>query len=249
MACNCIYLPADELLRNGFSTGHGSLRPPTTIGTAATQIAIMIQSDQNDMFGGQAIPNFDYALAPYVARSFVRNVMLWLEVTENADKTTLKKSIERPLVSYINQHTSLMNEKGYEFLTKVLEDAGFNLSLDEHASMIDFVHRKTDNDTYQAMEGLVHNLCTLQSRAGSQTPFSSINFGTDTTTEGRMVIRNILLATDAGLGNGETAIFPISIFRMRKGITDKGSPNYDLFKLACKVSAKRLFPEILGAAA
>ena len=174
--------------------------------------------------------------------------MLWLEVYTHANNAGLKKSVERPLVGYINQHTSLMHEEGYKELTSVLEDAGYKLSVDEYADMIEFVTKKTDNDTYQAMEGLVHNLCTLQSRAGSQTPFSSINFGTDTTTEGRMVIKNILLATEAGLGNGETAIFPISIFRMRKGITDKGSPNYDLFKLACKVSAKRLFPEMFGAA-
>lgn len=181
-----------------------------------------------------------------MARSFVRNVMLWLEVYTHANKVELKKSIERPLVGYINQHTSLMNEEGYKEVASVLEDAGYKLSLDEYADMIEFVTKKTDNDTYQAMEGLVHNLNSLASRAGGQVPFSSVNFGTDTTTEGRMIIKNILLATEAGLGNGETAIFPISIFRMRKGITDKGSPNYDLFKLACRVSSKRLYPNFIN---
>lgn len=199
--------------------------------------------------GGQAIPNFDYALAPYVAKSYIKNCEQFLDVKVNAAKKDLKEYIEKPMFEYIKQHRHIMNDEGYAALKTCIANLFDHMQLAQPIPMDDlmaYAERKTNDDTYQAMEGMVHNFCSLASRAGSQVPFSSINFGTDTTPEGRMVIKNILLATKAGLGNGETAIFPISIFRMRKGITDKGSPNYDLFQLACEVSALRLYPENRG---
>lgn len=249
LSVNCAYIPADKLLDRGFSTGHGSLRTPSTIGTAATQAAIIIQSNQNDMFGGQSIPNFDYALAPYVAKSYVRNCMLCLGIRYDIKKDILKEYLEKPLFEYIKKHRHILTDEGYTELSncvyKLFAEQNISGELDIE-KMKSYALEKTDNDTYQAMEGMIHNFCSLASRAGSQVPFSSINYGTDTTAEGRMVIKNVLLATKAGLGNGETAIFPISVFRMRNGITDKGSPNYDLFKLSCEVSAQRLFPNYLN---
>lgn len=177
--------------------------------------------------------------------------MLYLGIKYNITKDTLKEHLEKPLFEYIKKHRHILTNEGYvklnKCIDKLFEDQNISDELDTE-KMKAYALEKTDNDTYQAMEGMIHNFCSLASRAGSQVPFSSINYGTDTTEEGRMVIKNVLLATKAGLGNGETAIFPISIFRMRKGITDKGSPNYDLFKLSCEVSAQRLFPEKFGAA-
>lgn len=242
---NCLQIPLGKLLDRGFNTGHGSLRTPATIGAAATLMCIIIQSSQNDAFGGQAIPTTDYDLAPYVARSYVRNVALYLETHGYADYNLLKQQFVKPLDEFIDTHRRIINDAGYVAIKSTLYQILPQLDLlKEESELFDFVLKKTERDTYQAMEATIHNLCTLQSRCGAQPPFSSLNFGTDTSEEGRMVSRNLMLALDAGLGAGETAIFPISIFKMKKGINRaKGEPNYDLFKLACKVSAKRLFPK------
>ena len=156
----------------------------------------------------------------------------------------LKENFVKPLDEYILVNKHIIDDAGYaaikERLDSILPDFD---CLKYESELFNFALEKTERDTYQAMEATIHNLCTLQSRCGAQPPFSSLNFGTDTSEEGRMISRNLMLALDAGLGAGETAIFPISIFKMKKGINDKGSKNYDLFKLACKVSAKRLFPK------
>lgn len=190
----------------------------------------------------------DYDLAPYVAKSYVRNVALYLETNGYADYNFLKNHLVNPLDEYIREHSHIINNVGYVTITRVLHQILPDLDLpDEGSKLFDFVLRKTERDVYQAMEATVHNLCSLAARSGSQVPFSSVNFGTDTSEEGRMVSRNLMLALDAGLGAGETAIFPISIFKLKKGINRaEGEPNYDLFKLACKVSAKRLFPNFVN---
>lgn len=243
LTINCLQIPLGKLLDRGFSTGHGSLRTPATIGAAATLMCIIIQSSQNDAFGGQAIPTLDYDLAPYVAKSYVRNIAEYLETVFERDHEDLKKNFITPLDEYISLHRHIIDDAGYAKIIDLLTELHIDLK-DRESSLFDWVLRKTERDAFQAMEATVHNLCTLQSRCGAQPPFSSLNFGTDTSEEGRMVSRNLMLALDAGLGAGETAIFPISIFKMKKGINRaEGEPNYDLFKLACKVSAKRLFPK------
>lgn len=193
--------------------------------------------------GGQAIPMMDYDLAPYVAKSYTRNIAEYLESVFEFDHEELKETFVHPLDEYILQHKHIIDDEGYAKIIDLLTELHIDLK-DRESSMFDYALKKTEREVYQAMEATVHNLCSLASRAGSQVPFSSVNFGTDTSEEGRMVSRNLMLALEAGLGAGETAIFPISIFKMKKGINRaEGEPNYDLFKLACKVSAKRLFPK------
>ena len=273
VAINCLQLPIDKMLEHGFSTGHGALRTPSTIGSAATLCCIAIQSNQNDMFGGQSIPYLDYALAPFVAKSFVRNCALYLEtinvqnyidcsmITGNEfSPQMLKKEFVSPLDDYIKENKRIMHENGLKMVTGMtgailhsMHDMSSHMHICDPVKtyalvekMIPWATRKTEHDTFQAMEALVHNLCTLNSRSGGQVPFSSVNTGTDTSAEGRLITKSLFLAQEDGLGNGETAIFPISIMKMKKGITDKGSPNHDLFELACRVSAKRLFPNFLN---
>jgi len=390
---NCAQIPLNKLLEHGFVTGHGSLRSPSTIGSASTLACIAIQSNQNDMFGGQGIPNLDNDLAPYVAKSYIRNIATYLEITCFIDTDRIKKEFIKPLDEYIREHKRIMNQKGREYITNYLRNNFSNYYI-SFSDMHNYAIKKTERDTYQAMEAMVHNLCTLNCvsgneeifvyntnlnkyqtytlkefynvfkkntftimsidtksgnpsakyitdcvkldnkkkmieitidnnksltttfdhlyltknkkkleyitaeeieevicplgnsyivnkviskkelpvedtvyclevednhnfvttanmvisncRSGGQVPFSSVNFGIDTTEEGRMVSRNIMLAIDAGLGSGETSIFPIAIMKLMSGVTDKGSPNYDLFQLSCKVSAKRLFPNWLS---
>ena len=244
LTTTCCQIDIKKLFNGGFNTGHGFLREPNSIQCASALACIAIQSNQNDQHGGQSIPNFEYGLAPGVARSFIKNIDLALDMRDapedfrNEVKTALR-SRAFPTGEYAS-FRSILNEEGLDFVKQQLMT---RLSEKEAAHVIDKALAKTDKDTYQAMEGLIHNLNTMHSRAGAQVPFSSINYGTDTTPEGRMVIKNTLLAEDAGLGNGETPIFPIHIFKVRDGYSfNPGDPNYDLFKLACRVSAKRLFP-------
>lgn len=221
----CCQIDLGKLLEKGFDTGHGHLRSPNSIQTAAALACIVIQSNQNDQHGGQSIPAFDYSLAPYVGRSYIKNLKKVFEVA----------GMEGDLGNAIISDLNACAERGESVLSYAEQKYG--------GRSWDIALEWTERDTFQAMEALVHNLNTMHSRAGAQVPFSSINYGTDTSPEGRMVIRNILLAEKAGLGNGETPIFPIHIFKVRKGYTsEKNDPNYDLFKLACEVSAKRLFP-------
>lgn len=233
----CVQIDLEKLFTGGFNTGHGFLREPGEIRSYAALAAIAIQSNQNDMHGGQSIPAFDHYLAPGVAKSFVKQLRKIVQI-----KYPLLDSddLYDKLKDYRAKNRLIMNDAGYQFIHSLLQDT---LSNDEINELIDLTIKYVKDETHQAMEAFIHNMNTLHSRAGAQVPFSSINFGTDTTTEGRIVTKYTLIATEEGLGHGETPIFPISIFKMKDGINYKETdPNYDLFKLACRVSAKRLFP-------
>ena len=234
----CCQIDLNKLFENGFSTGHGFLREPNDIMSYSALAAIAIQSNQNDQHGGQSIPAFDYYMAPGVIKTFKKQFKQ--ELVDFFDYTDAIKLINfDKFAKEIDKMTSI--EGSIDNLYSFCKDSEQLLRAVKFA--YDKALVKTNRITYQAMEAFIHNLNTMHSRAGAQVPFSSVNFGTDTSPEGRMVIKNFLLATDAGLGRNETPIFPISIFKLRKGtnyeVTD---PNYDLFKLAIKVSAKRLFP-------
>ena len=248
LTTTCCQIDLDKLFANGFSTGHGYLREPNDIASYSALACIAIQANQNDQHGGQSIPNFDYALSKGVKKTYKRIY-----------KTNFKKACELliPELELIKVDEIFSNLESQGFVPELKENAEYNNKEREAFSSVlneqtfntvkSFAiknsYKETDRATYQAMEALVHNLNTMHSRAGAQVPFSSINYGTDTSEEGRMIIKNVLLATEAGLGDGETPIFPIHIFKVKDGINfNEGEPNYDLFKLACKVSAKRLFP-------
>ena len=254
LTTTCCQIDLIKLFKNGFSTGHGYLREPNNIGSYSALACIAIQSNQNDQHGGQSIPNFDYAMADGIKKTYKqlyrKNIIRAVGfetactdlegITEKVN-TYMDKLAEDGFVPVLSDE----NEFGAKELPYLAELIG--KSLEETAKVQEYSRKltidETDRATYQAMEALVHNLNTMNSRAGAQTPFSSINDGTDTSPEGQMVIKNILLAEEAGLGNGETPIFPIHIFKVKEGINyNPGDPNYDLFKLACRVSAKRLFP-------
>ena len=234
----CMQIDLNKLFKGGFSTGHGHLREPKDIMSYSALAAIAIQSNQNDQHGGQSIPAFDYYLAPGVLKTFKK--MFKQAVYELLDFTDF--------ISFINMDRV---EKEIDKLSSIDLDITIFEPIYKESTEVkrifkkayETAYKKTDRQTYQAMEAFIHNLNTMHSRAGAQVPFSSINFGTDTSNEGRLVMKNYLLATDAGLGKGETPIFPISIFKVKEGVNyNPGDPNYDLFKLSCKVSAKRLFP-------
>ena len=234
----CMQIDLNKLFKNGFSTGHGHLREPQSINAYSALAAIAVQSNQNDQHGGQSIPAFDYYMAPGVLKTF-------------------KKEYKQSLYELLDftDFISFVNMDKLAVCIDKLDSISVDLNIFENfykeskevrrifEKAYDTALAKTDRATYQAMEAFVHNLNTMHSRAGAQVPFSSINFGTDTSPEGRMVMKNYLLSVDAGLGKNETPIFPISIFKLKEGVNyNPGDPNYDLFKLSCKVSAKRLFP-------
>lgn len=233
--CNQINL--EQLFKHGFSTGHGHLRPPKDIMSYTALAAIAIQSNQNDQHGGQSIPAFDYYMAPGVLytfkKQFKQRVYDFLDVVDGLNSVDIKN-----ILKHIDGEKSItLDVHAYK---KYIKDESLYPILDK---AYDKAVRVTNRITFQAMEAFIHNLNTMHSRAGAQVPFSSINFGTDTSPEGRMVVENYLLALDKGLGKGETPIFPISIFKVKEGVNYfEEDINYDLFKLAIKVSAKRLFP-------
>ena len=234
----CLQIELDRLFKNGFSTGHGHLRSPNDIMSYAALAAIAIQSNQNDQHGGQSIPAFDYYMAPGVLKTFKKQFKQTL--SDLLDYSDFMKFISfNTVIKDIDKLSSIQFDiTQFDKYAKDSEEVKrlFRMAYDK-------AMKKTNRITYQAMEAFVHNLNTMHSRAGAQVPFSSINFGTDTTPEGRMVIENFLLSTESGLGKGETPIFPVSIFKVKEGVNyNKEDPNYDLFKLACRVSAKRLFP-------
>jgi ribonucleoside-triphosphate reductase len=247
----CCQIDLEKLFKDGFSTGHGFLREPNDIISYAALAAIAIQSDQNDQHGGQSIPFFDYGLAPGVYKTFkkfyISNLSKALKLFKGLDNNDEIKSIVYKTEEETNTKVGITKNKAYLLKESSKLKEKFNLD-DDFVKMIqnfafDEAYKETDKRTYQAMEAFIHNLNTMHSRAGAQVPFSSINFGTDTTQEGRMVTKNVLLSLEKGLGNGETPIFPILIFKVKEGISlNSGDPNYDLFKLSCRVSAKRLFP-------
>lgn len=248
LTINCCQIGLKDLFKRGFSTGHGFLREPQSIQSAAALCCIAIQSNQNDMHGGQSIPLFEYDLAPYVAISYSKHLCKVICIclrNDEADVSEVKEYCKELYDKYdtclSDEVQSLIKAKALEVLKKYDTD---ELDVTKNVDYImSEAIKLTERETYQAMEALIHNLNSMQSRAGAQVPFSSINYGTGTQPEHRMIMKNVLLATDAGLGGGETPIFPVQIFKVKDGInTKKGDPNYDLFELACKVSAKRLFP-------
>ena len=234
----CLQIDLDKLFKGGFSTGHGYLREPNDIMSYSALAAIAIQSNQNDQHGGQSIPLFDYYLAPGVIKTFKKQLKMTIQ--DLLDYSDFASFINMKTVEDVISKLTTINTT-VEVFEKYYKE---NESLKRLFSMaLEKAVAKTDKITYQAMEAFIHNLNTMHSRAGAQVPFSSVNFGTDVSPEGRMVVKNYLLAVDAGLGHSETPIFPISIFKVKEGVNyNPGDPNYDLFKLSCKVSAKRLFP-------
>ena len=251
LTTTCCHIDLRRLFKGGFSTGHGVLREPNDIASYSALACIAIQSNQNDQHGGQSICDFDYGLALGVQKTFKRlykkhlfEALSLLTDVENPKETA--ETIIGRVEGETGKCASLVMDATFEgAIQQELIDLGIEeavakriLGYAESSAKAD-----TDRTTFQAMEALVHNLNTMHSRAGAQTPFSSINYGMDTSAEGRMVIKNILLATEEGLGSGETPIFPVQIFRVKEGVNyNPGDPNYDLFKLAMRCSAKRLFP-------
>ena len=218
----CVQHPLDIILHHGFTAGHGSSRPAKRIETAAVLACISLETCQNEMHGGQAIPAFDFYLAPYVRMSYQEEV-------KNLEKLTgedLKDLYDAPIDDY---------------LEKSLEGLEGKARLEQHAI------NKTVNRVHQAMEAFIHNMNTIHSRGGNQVVFSSINYGTDTSAEGRCIMREILESTYEGVGNGETAIFPIQIWKKKRGVNYLPEDrNYDLYQLACKVTSRRFFPNFLN---
>lgn len=251
LTMTCCQIDINRLLEKGFSTGHGHLRAPNDIQSYAALACIAIQSNQNDQHGGQSIPNFDYGMAPGVAKTFKRlyrqNLSRALELlTDLSDPEALATELVAQLENKHALEPKFERMAPYQEQERLaLEALGLDAKLISKTQrfVLERSEKELERSTYQAMEAFVHNLNTMHSRAGAQIPFSSINYGTDMTPEGRLVTKSLLLATEAGLGNGETPIFPIHIFRVKEGINyNQEDPNYDLFKLACRVSAKRLFP-------
>ncbi len=251
LTTTCCQIDLIKLFKGGFSTGHGVLREPNDIQSYSALACIAIQANQNDQHGGQSVFNFDYSMAEGVKKTFARryrdNMARGLELlcdVENADDAA--KDMAEAILKEAGVKPTLVQNETYR-AAEAQKLAGMGIEEEQIQHLQNFAHEKavkeTNRATYQAMEALIHNLNTMNSRAGAQVPFSSINYGMDTSPEGRMVMKNLLLATEAGLGNGETPIFPIQIFRVKEGVNfNEGEPNYDLFKLACRVSAKRLFP-------
>lgn len=250
LTTTCCQIDIVKLFKDGFSTGHGFLREPNDIQSYSALACIAIQANQNDQHGGQSIPNFDYGMAPGVRKSYIKffnqNVGRSLELLADIeDGLYVAKEMYNKILAEKNVKPVLSDDNDYvkytkEELLKLTDEKTADKIL---AFALKNAKIEINRATFQAMEALIHNLNTMHSRAGAQVPFSSLNYGTDTSEEGRLVIKNILLATEQGLGNGETPVFPIQIFKVKEGISfNKEDKNYDLFKLSCKVSAKRLFP-------
>ena len=250
LTTTCCQIDLIKLFDGGFSTGHGYLREPNDILSYAALACIAIQANQNDQHGGQSIVNFDYAMAEGVKKTFRKRyrdnlirameLKLGIEDAEKDGRAIVDSCARRALTPRWSRTTPIARRRR-SFCAR----AAFPRRISKHCrpSPTKRPFSETDRATYQAMEALIHNLNTMNSRAGAQVPFSSINYGMDTSPEARMAIRNLLLSTEAGLGNGETPIFPIQIFRVKEGVNyNPGEPNYDLFKLAMRCSAKRLFP-------
>ena len=218
----CLQHPLDRILNNGFRAGHGSSRPAKRIETASIIGCISMETAQNEMHGGQAIPAFDYYLAPYVRKTYIEEV---------------EKLIEFTGIDY----TYLFDEEIEDYVKRPLKTLTGRDRVKQQAI------NKTVSRVHQSMEAFIHNMNTIHSRGGNQVVFSSINYGTDTSAEGRCIIREILNSTYDGVGNGETPIFPIQIWKLKKGLSaEKGDRNYDLLELACKVTARRFFPNFIN---
>ena len=243
LTMTCCQISLRDLFKGGFSTGHGVIREPKSITSYASLACIAIQSNQNDQHGGQAVPNFDYDMADGVRMTFNSNYLSNLAKALRlfGAEEAAEKLGDVELRARLSATDDVLKQEAEE----LSEALGIELKTVVKVQKFAFKEAETETRraTYQAMEAFLHNLNTMNSRAGAQTPFSSINYGTDVSAEGRLVMQQLLLATEAGLGHGETAIFPIQIFRVAEGVNlNPGDPNYDLFQLACRVSAKRLFP-------
>lgn len=247
----CCQIDLIPLFRNGFSTGHGYLREPNSIESYSALACIAIQANQNEMHGGQSVPHFDFAMAPGVAKTYAKEYRkafcACLRIAGGLDAASAETLAGELLEAAGLSPAVAIDEAGAEALARALAEHApaqwRELAGRAHTYAVEEALGNTDRRVYQAMEALIHNLNTMNSRAGAQVPFSSINYGTDVSAEGRMVMKNLLLATQAGLGNGETSIFPVQIFKVKEGVNyNPGDPNYDLFKLAMETSAKRLFP-------
>lgn len=219
----CLQHPLDRILTNGFRAGHGSSRPAKRIETASIIGCISMETVQNEMHGGQAIPAFDYYLAPYVRNTYIEEVKKLMEFTGK-------------------NYDLLFNTEISDYIKQPLDDSMSDIERVKHQAI-----NKTVDRVHQSMEAFIHNMNTIHSRGGNQVVFSSINYGTDTSAEGRCIIREILNSTYDGVGNGETPIFPIQIWKLKKGVSAvDGDRNYDLLKLACKVTARRFFPNFIN---
>ena len=253
----CCQIDLLKLFHNGFSTGHGYLREPNGIQSYSALGCIAIQANQNEMHGGQSVPNFDYSMAPGVRKTFRKEyfkaIAHYIAFCYDMTQENAKALVDAAKEALGAEDLTMSEEAEYgmrlsRWLPRHQQEGGYQpitdaQTLNAHHAAVEVALIETDKATYQAMEALVHNLNTMNSRAGAQVPFSSINYGTDTSPEGRMVIKNLLDATSAGLGNGETPIFPVQIFKVKEGVSyAPGDPNYDLFQKAIRTSAKRLFP-------
>ena len=250
LTTTCCQIELSTLFRDGFSTGHGYLREPQDITSYAALCCIAIQANQNDQHGGQSIVDFDYGMAPGVKKTYIKRFRmnmaraLELLVSDEQAEQDAEEIIAALKVQGLAPTLVPTQEQQDALRTLLMEKTG-DEAVVQHIMDFSKAHaeQETDRATYQAMEALVHNLNTMNSRAGAQVPFSSINYGMDTSPEGRMVMKNLLHATEHGLGGGETPIFPIQIFRVKEGVNfNPGEPNYDLYRLAIRTSAKRLFP-------
>ena len=255
---NCCQIDLLKLFKGGFSTGHGFLREPNSVRAAASLACIAIQSNQNDMFGGQSINALDYALAPYVEKSYRKHLAdaviesyLFLNGIETEHLDELRQRVLGKVQEIKPCYKCVLAEEQREALYVLVDLYMPNAKDDREEFILDSIIRiaeyRTEDETKQAMEALIHNFNTLHSRAGAQVPFSSINYGLCTSPAGRLVISKTLDAIEAGLGNGETPIFPISVFQLKAGVNyNLGDPNHDMFQRACAVSAKRLFPNFVN---
>lgn len=235
----CCQIDLIKLFENGFSTGHGSLREPNDIRSYASLACIALQANQNEMHGGQSIPNFDFSMAKGVAKTFHKeykkalNAFFEIKINQNLNEQDFANASFK-----VSCEDYCFNE-----LLKIFPNLKPNWLKQANVYAYNRALKETKSATFQAMEALVHNLNTMNSRAGAQVPFSTLNYGTDTSYEGQIVIENLLLATMKGLGNGETPIFPVQIFKVKEGINyNEKDPNYRLFKLAIECASKRLFP-------
>lgn len=218
----CVQHPLNKILENGLFAGHGESRPAKRIETASMLACISLETAQNEMHGGQAIPAFDFYLAPFVRKSYIEEI----KILENINGQNYEHLYDYAIKDYVKEE--LGHKQGDERIV-------------QHAI------NRTVSRVHQSMEAFIHNMNTIHSRGGNQVVFSSINYGTDTSPEGRCVIRELLTSTDEGVGNGGTAIFPIQIWKKKRGVSYlPEDPNYDLYKLACKVSARRFFPNFLN---
>lgn len=253
LTTTCCQIDLTKLFEGGFNCGYGYLHEPEEIGDYAAMAYTAIQSNQNDQHGGQSVPKFDYDMAPGVRKTYAHryreNLAKACELLCEDSEQQAQDLLE-PLFASLKEQglvPTLQPDEHYRAAEQALLQESFHCDQQAAAAAQCFAQKhafeETERATYKAMEGLILDLNTMHSRAGAQTPFSSLNYGTDTSPEGRMVIQNMLLAEQAGLGHGETPIFPIHIFKVKEGVNyNPGDPNYDLFQLACKVSAKRLFP-------